>query len=142
MNCSDFFKQNFQFQEKFSSEYHDQARKFQLRYNQHHPGAPIWRHGLYTRTFFFYRNGCPFSVVIQIVRFIYAGTSQTFTFYGSLFSAFSHFSREFIQQAVYEKNSLDSFPALSVSSETLEIWAGLPDFRFPPRVPAPDIPEK
>lgn len=142
MNCPDFFKQNFQFQEKISSDYLDQVLKFQSRYNQRHQGSPIWRHGLYTRTFFFYSNGRSLSVEIQIVRFIYAGTNLTFTFYGSLFSAFSHFSREFIRQAVHEKNSPDSFPALTVSSETLEIWANLPDFRFPPRNPAPDIPEK
>lgn len=142
MNCPDFFKQNFQFQKKFSSEYHSQVKKFQNRYNHLHPDSHIWKHGLYTRTFFFYRNGLSFSVEIQIVRFVYAGTNKTFTFYGTLFSAFSHFSREFIRQAVREKNSPDSFPALTVSIETLAAWEALSDFRFPPRIPAPDIPEK
>lgn len=139
-NCPVFFKQNFQFQQNILSEYNKQVLDYQFRYNLCHPISHIWRHNLYKRTFFFYKNGCSFSIQISVVRFIYAGTNRTFTFYGSLFSAFSHFSREFIQQAVQEKNIRDSFPALTVSAETLRTWCSLPDFRFPPRSPAPSLP--
>ncbi len=138
-NYFNFFKQNFQLQQKIASEYEHQVRNFQLRYNDRHPKSHIWRHMLYTRIFFFYHDGVAFSVEIRLVRFIYAGTSHTFTFYGSLFCAFTHFSTSFIRQAVAEKEVPDSFPALTVPEIVLNVWAGLPPSGFSPRVPTPPL---
>jgi len=115
------------------------VQNFQFRYNQAHPNARIWRHMLYKRTFFFFRDGIAFSVQVTLVRFVYAGTSRTFTFYGDLFCAFSHFSSEFIRQAVAEKDIGDSFPALTVPEVVLNVWGSLPPSGFRPRTNPPDI---
>lgn len=130
---SELFKQNFDFQSKISSGYEREVKKFQFCYNQAHPDARIWRHLLYERTFFFFRDGIAFSVQVTLVHFVYAGTSRTFTFYGTLFCAFSHFSTEFIRQAVAEKDLRDSFPALTVPEVVLNVWASLPPSGFRPR---------
>lgn len=136
---SELFKQNFDFQSKISSDYERGTQNFQFRYNQAHPNARIWRHMLYKRTFFFFRDGIAFSVQVTLVRFVYAGTSRTFTFYGDLFCAFSHFSSEFIRQAVAEKDLGDSFPALTVPEVVLNVWGSLPPSGFRPRTNPPDI---
>lgn len=122
MKHSEFFKQNFLFQEKISSSYNQQALRFQFRHNQKHPDRRIWRHLIYRRTFYFFRNGEYFSVQIELVRFRYAGTNRTFTFYGDLFLPFSRFSSCFVRQAVSETGCIDGPAASVVSPETLRQW--------------------
>lgn len=122
MKHSEFFKQNFSFQEQISSSYSRQALNFQFKHNQKHPDKRIWRHLLYRRTFYFFRNGEYFSVQVELVRFRYAGTNCTFTFYGNLFLAFSRFSSSFVHQAVSESDSIDGLAAPVVSRDTLKQW--------------------
>lgn len=95
---------------------------FQKEYNLKHPGMHIWRHILYRKTFRFFLNGQIISLDLEIVRFIYAGTNRTFTFYGSFFLPFFHFTKEFMRQAV---RSPDTLPALDVSAETIRRWTRL-----------------
>ena len=122
MKHNEFFKHNFSFQQKISSVYNRQALQYQFEYNKKHPDKHIWRHLLYRRTFYFLRHGVYFSVQIEIVRFKYAGTNSTFTFYGDLFLAFSRFSSQFVRQAVSE--GIEGRCAASiVSKETLKRWS-------------------
>lgn len=122
MKNSAFFKQNISFQQKISSSYDSQALRYQFQHNQRHPDRRIWRHLLYRRTFYFLHNGCYLSVQIEIVRFRYAGTNSTFTFYGNLFLAFSRFSSGFVHQAISEADTLDGPASIVVSRETLRRW--------------------
>jgi len=124
MKHDDFFKYNFHFQNNLSSCYAQQAHAYQLKYNRKHPGQRIWRHMLYKRTFYFFLNGRYISIEIEIVRFRYAGTNTTFTFYGTLFCAYSHFSAQFIKHAVFSSDELFSPSALTVSVKTLNSWKG------------------
>lgn len=130
MNHNEFFKQNFLFQRNFHIQYEKEARSFQSHYNSVHPSHRIWRHQLYLRTFFFYRNGISFSIQVRVVRFIFAGTGKTFTFYGSLFSAFSRFSKELISQVVSDHTAPFSTTSSLVSSETAAHWKALWGSRF------------
>ncbi|MGN0398785.1 MAG: hypothetical protein ACI4EO_01540 [Blautia sp.] len=130
MNHNEFFKQNFLFQRNFHIQYEKEARSFQSHYNSVHPSHRIWRHQLYLRTFFFYRNGFSFSIQVRVVRFIFAGTGKTFTFYGSLFSAFSRFSKELISQIVSDHTDPFCTAASLVSSETAAHWKALWGSRF------------
>lgn len=133
MKRNAFFKQNFSFSKKISSLYEQEARSFQFRHNSSSSSAPVWRHMLYPRTFYFYRNGCVFSVRVKIIRFRFAGTNRTFTFYGSLFRSFSRFSQEFTRLACAEKDDPFSPVSTLVSTETLTRWAALcanPSFPF------------
>ena len=107
-------------QDGIAADYDRQARQFQAEYNKKHPGRHIWRHILYRRTFCFFNFGQTFPVTLEIVRFIYAGTNKTFTFYGSLFLPFSHFSKDFMALAVSEPSG-DA--ALEVSESTVRCWA-------------------
>ncbi len=134
----EFCKKNFQFQQTIQKQYDKEAKNFQYEHNRRHPGRHIWRHVLYTRTYFFYVNGIQLSVEVTIVRFIYAGTGSTFTFYGSLFSAFTAYSLGFIQTAVSEMDDRLSAAALAVSAETLKSWASLPPGGFTPRRKCPE----
>lgn len=127
MNYKDFFKHNFSFQQKILSCYDQEARNFQLQHNASHREHRIWRHMLYKRTFYFFRNGIHFSVEVEIVRFRFAGTNRTFTFYGSLFCSFSHFSKEFISKAVAENTDPFSSVAGLVSTQTILHWASCLD---------------
>lgn len=120
---NDFFKHNLQFQKKISDSYDQEARQFQKVYNSKHPGHHIWRHILHARTFFFCRDGVCFSVRVEIVRFLYAGTSHTFTFYGSLFRAFSSFSEEFIRSAASSPTSIPNEVMLAIPPYTVASWA-------------------
>ena len=122
MKHDDFFKHNSHFQNKISSSYSKQATVYQSEHNQKHPQQRIWRHMLYKRTFYFSLNGRNVSVEVEIVRFRYVGTNSTFTFYGSLFCAYSHFSVEFIKEAVSSSGELLSQSALTVSIKTLNCW--------------------
>lgn len=123
MKNKDFFNPHFYDQlQDISSDYDKQARTFQKEYNFKHPGMHIWRHILYRKTFRFFLSGQMISVDVEIVRFIYAGTNRTFTFYGSFFLPFFHFTKEFMCQAV---RSPDTLPALEVSAETIRRWARL-----------------
>lgn len=122
MKLRELFKQNFSFQSEIASLYEREAKAFQFRHNLSHPESLIWRHLLYRRTFFFFRNGSSFSVQVELVRFRFAGTNRTFTFYGSLFCAFSHFSKELISQAAAQKDDPFSPAATLVSRETLSRW--------------------
>ncbi len=121
MKHNEFFKHNFSFEQKISSEYNKQAVQYQFLHNLKSPDRRIWRHLLYRRTFYFQRDGVYFSVQIEIVRFKYAGTNTTFTFYGDLFLAFSRFSSQFVRQAVSEGTN-GRFAASIVSKETLTRW--------------------
>lgn len=124
MKHDNFFKYDSGFQKNISSCYARQAAAYQSKHNQKNPGQRIWRHMLYRRTFYFYLNGRHISVRIEIIRFRYAGTNTTFTFYGTLFCACSHFSAEFIKQAVSSSDELLSPSALTVSVKTLNCWKG------------------
>lgn len=87
---------------QFQSQYDKECQAYQMTYNQRHPGAHIWRHLIYSRTIHFLRNGADITCVIRIVRFIFAGTNSSFTFYGSLILPRTHFSfpmlRDWIRQ--------------------------------------------
>ena len=96
-------------QADISSDYDRQAREYQCRHNRKHPHERIWRHILYRRSFFFYREGQTVSISVEIVRFIYAGTNKTFTFLGSLFRAFSRFPWEFLRVATASPQSPAAF---------------------------------
>lgn len=122
MKYNDFFKYNSKFQKNIFSCYDQQAAAFQSKYNKNHPKQHIWRHMLYKRTFYFSLNGRHISIEIEIVRFRYVGTNKTFTFYGTLFCAYSNFSAEFIKQAVSSSDELLSPSALTVSVKTLNCW--------------------
>lgn len=117
-----FFKYNSKFQKIVSSCYARQANAYQTKFNRMHPEKRIWRHMLYQRTFYFSLNGRHICVAVELVRFRYVGTNATFTFYGTLFCAYSHFSTEFIKQAVSSSDELLSPSALTVSINTLNIW--------------------
>jgi len=122
MRNNNFFKHDFEFQKNISLHYDRKAMAFQSEYNRKHPGKRIWRHLLYKRTFYFYLHRRYISVEVEIVRFRYAKTNNTFTFYGSLFCAYSHFSAGFIKQAVSSSDDLLSPSALAVSVKTLNGW--------------------
>lgn len=138
-NMNHFFKKNLQCQQKFSLLYKKEASDYQASYNRRHPQHPIWRHMLYTRTFYVFWQGGLYVIRIPIVRFLFAGTSKTFSFYGSLFCAFSHYARPFIHLAISDSDNPDSPVSLTVLPRTLKRWAALPAGAFPPRSPAPDI---
>lgn len=123
MKNKDFFKPFLDFQQHICALYEQEARNFQLRYNASHPDCHIWRHMLYQRTFYFYSGGHHICVCIEILRFRYAHTFRTFTFYGSLLCPFSHFSADFIRQAVAEAGLLFSQTASLVTTDTLRRWA-------------------
>lgn len=123
MKNKDFFKPFLDFQQHICALYEQEARIFQLRYNASHPDCHIWRHMLYRRTFYFYSGGHHICVCIEILRFRYAHTFRTFTFYGSLLCPFSHFSADFIRQAVAEAVLLFSQTASLVTADTLRRWA-------------------
>ena len=138
MKYNTFFKYNLQFQDKISLNYAQEAIVYQTRYNTAHPQHRIWRHLLYQRTFYFFQNGKLLSVRVELVRFRYAGTNRTFTFYGTLFCAYSHFAAEFIRRAVSESHIDDSPISLSVSLETLRYWK---NWLVTGRVPSPGFPK-
>lgn len=141
MNKTGFIKQNFSFQQKTASLYSRQACVFQYRYNRDHPRHRIHRHMLCPRTFHFIHGGHPVLARVCLVRFRFTGTNRTFTFYGSLFVPFSHFSLAFIRQAVAEaaERCLCGPASTSVSSETVSRWARvLTDLAE--HTPAPGLP--
>ena len=125
MKHSEFFKQNFSFQEKISSSYTKQTLRYQYLHNQSHPHRRIWRHLIYRRTFYFLHCGQYISGQVEIVRFRYAGTNCTFTFYGDLFLAFSRFSSQFVRLAVSEADSIRGLASSVVSQDTLKHWKGV-----------------
>ena len=124
-----------QVQEETASSYDHEAREHQHSFNQAHPSGHIWRHMLSKRKFTFYREGIAIQIEIEIVRFIFAGTNRTFTFYGTLFYQFYRFSLEFIRAAVrdYELHRLSDRdrdadgPRLEVSTATLSRWIKNPE---------------
>ena len=116
--CNPFF----QFRQHISDEYDRQARAFQKEYNLSHPDQHLWRHILYKRTFRFFKNGQAIPVDLEIVRFIYAGTNSTFTFYGSLFLPFFRFPITFMEQAVCSPSGT---AAMEVSADTVSRWGNL-----------------
>lgn len=122
MKYNEFFKHNFSFQEKIASHYRQEVYQFQNKHNSSAGSDRIWRHQLYPRTFYFFRNGIAFSVRIYLVRFIYAGTSRTFTFYGTLFCAFSRYSKEFISSVLSEGGNKYGDASCLVSVETASRW--------------------
>ena len=101
------------------SRYDRAAKDFQYRHNQTPGARRIWRHMICRRTFLFLLSGRLVSVTIEIVRFVYAGTHQTFTFYGDLFVPRSHYPVEFIRNAIADRRS---DYALCVSTATLRRW--------------------
>ena len=103
-----------------SEKYDQEARQFQRKYNREHPDRHIWRHLLYKRTFFFCKEGKRISVKIEIVRFIFAGTNRTMTFYGSMFLPRSSFSKQFQKHSV--SNPSAEFTEM-VSIRTIQKWA-------------------
>ena len=105
-------------QAEISKGYDLQARKFQNDYNDKQTQNHIWRHALYKRSICFQRDGMKLPVTIEIIRFIVAGTSKTFTFYGNILIPYLRFAREFIKTAL----SSPSDTALEVSEETLQRW--------------------
>lgn len=125
MNHQDFFKQNFAFQKKIILKYKYEAQDFQQQYNLAHPQRRIWKHRYGLRTFYFFVQGSLIYVRVKILRFRFAGTNRTFTFYGSLFCAFSRFSRDFMAQAVAQAGFLFSALSTLLSPKTLSRWASL-----------------
>lgn len=125
MKHQDFFKQNFIFQKKIILKYKEEARDFQQQYNLAHPEHRIWKHRYGLRTFYFFVQGSLIYVQVQILRFRFAGTNRTFTFYGSLFCAFSRFSRNFMAQAVAQADLLFSELSTLLSPKTLSRWESL-----------------
>lgn len=127
MKHQDFFKQNFTFQKKIILQYKEEARDFQQRHNLAHPRHRIWKHRYGLRTFYFYVKGTPVRVRVKILRFRYAGTNRTFTFYGSLFCAFSSFSRALMEEAVAQDKVRLLLGDLCTlfSPETLSRWKSL-----------------
>jgi len=91
MKNKELFMHNNHFQYNISSCYAQQVAAYQADYNRKNPDHRIWRHMLYKRTFFFFSGGRYISVEIEIVRFRFAGTNNTFTYYGTLFCAYTFF---------------------------------------------------
>jgi len=124
MKNKELFKNNLNFQHIFSSCYAKQAAAYQAEYNQKNPRQRIWRHMLYKRTFYFFLDGRHVSVDIEIVRFRHARTNNTFTYYGTLFCAYSFFSVQFKRHAVCSSDELLSPSAVIISVKTLNCWRG------------------
>lgn len=139
MKHNEFFKMNLELQEKIAALYDTEVRKFQSRYNKKHPDQHIWRHMLYCRSLFLFKNGCYSSVRIEIVRFRFAGTYTTFTFYGSLFAALSRFSAEFIRKALSEKNQACGMASSVVHPSTLRHWTKTASFSITSISIEPDL---
>ena len=121
-------------QVEISKNYDLQARKFQNNYNSKHPQNHIWRHTLYKRTICFQRDGMKLPVTIEIVRFIVAGTSKTFTFYGNILIPYLRFAREFINSALSSSDDA----ALEVSEETLHRWTSFSVLEYTQYIPCSD----
>ena len=68
--------------EEAQERYDAEVSQFQHSYNEKHPLQHIWRHIISKRRITVLYESEDVSVVIQVVRFVYARTSQTFTFYG------------------------------------------------------------
>ena len=68
--------------EEAQERYDAEVSQFQHSYNEKHPLQHIWRHIIAKRRITVLYESEDVSVVIQVVRFVYAHTSQTFTFYG------------------------------------------------------------
>ena len=126
-----FCKKNLSIQQNISSLYNRLAVKFQYEHNQRQPHQRIWRHMLYPRTFFFFLHGTVISVQVEIVRFRFAGTNRTFTYYGPFFLPYSKFSRPFIHAALRADDMDTESPSLMVSCDTLASWRSR-FFRFLP----------
>lgn len=71
--------------EETQERYDAEVRQFQRSYNEKHPLQRIWRHIIAKRRITVLYESEDVSVVIRTVRFIYSHSSQTFTFYGTLF---------------------------------------------------------
>ena len=112
-----------QLQDEIQARYNRLARSYQYKHNTSHPDGRIWRHMLCTRTFTFFRSGTAVEITVEIVRFIFAGTHHTFTFYAGLFLPFSRYAAEFVRSAI---SLPESGAALCVSRETICRWKRLP----------------
>ncbi len=134
MKNREIFKDNFSFSNKISACYDQEARKFQKEYNRSHPGCHIWRHVLSRRTFFFCSHGHHFAASVEIVRFLFAHSNRTFTFYGSLFLPGSPFPVQFVQQALAESYDPCGSASSLVHPCTLRRWGSV-SHAAPPQEP-------
>jgi len=116
MRCSDYksFSSIDAFISKTQMRYRNEADTFQHRYNEKNK-IHIWRHMLYSRIFHFYINGDLISVPVEIIRFIFAGSNKTFSFYGSLLLPRTTYSVPLL------KNWINSKPAF-LSPEVCNRW--------------------
>ena len=78
--------------EEAQERYDAEVSQFQHSYNEKHPLQHIWRHIIAKRRITVLYESEDVSVVIQVVRFVYAHTSQTFTFYGTLLLRRTHYA--------------------------------------------------
>lgn len=142
MNHHELFKHNLSFQKKIILQYIEEAENFQCQHNLTHPDQRIWKHRYDLRTFYFFDHGSFLYAQVRILRFRFAGTNRTFTFYGSLFCAFSHFAKTFMSQAVAQADVLLGELSTLVSIQTLSRWASLLSADPSPAASAGGIPQK
>lgn len=106
------------FQSEIPSLYYRESLRFQETHNAKETAHRIWRHGLYHRVFRFFLHGCLVCVEVSLVRFLYAGTNRSFTYYGSLFLPYTSFARDLILSALSD----GAEEAFLVSSDTIHCW--------------------
>ena len=82
---------------------------------------------VYSRIFYFLKDGDPISVPIKLVRFIIAGSNTTFTFYGSLFLPRTNYSVPLL------KNWIDYEPAF-LSPVVCNTWKAILKQDIPQRI--------
>lgn len=113
--CKPYFSS---FQLEIPSLYYRESLRFQEAHNASGSAQRIWRHGLYRRVFRFFLHGSLVCVEVELVRFLYAGTNRSFTYYGSLFLPYTSFAKELISSALSD----GAEEAFLVSSDTIRRW--------------------
>lgn len=112
--------------------YSREVASFQQNYNSRH-ARHIWRHALYKRQILCLLNEDDVSVTIRIVRFLIAGTSETFTFYGSILLPRTAFSFPILAEWIHRK------PAI-LSPHIVHRWADIVSRgEDPSRISRPDL---
>lgn len=105
--------------------YNQQVLEFQFKHNLMNPSQKIWRHILCRRAISFLINGNEVAVIITVVRFVYARSTTTFTFYGSLLLPRTHYSFPLLKRWIGMR------PAM-LSQDVENRWISFmayPDFR-------------
>ena len=81
-------------QERYDAE----AKRYQIDYNRKNPSHRIWRHILARRKITTLYESEDITIEIIVVRFVFAHTSQTFTFYGTLLLRRTHYAFHLLQE--------------------------------------------